>query len=1834
VNGWGQLAQFNFPATNSLVVSANDPNVTVGNIGLSTGTIETNITTGTYFPNEPYIEETGGWTSNNQSSAKSFQFTINANSGYVFSITNIYFRAYATSAGPSAFGIRIGSIDIYSVNAPDASIVVIDQAITSQSNLTSITINIQGWLNGSRITTGSGVFRLDDLIITGTVTPASSDPTIIGSATASAFTTTYGTASAAQNFSVSGSNLTANLVATAPTGFEVSSDGTTYGSTATFTQSGGSASGTLRVRLSASAAVGSYNSLNVELSSTGATSVNITTASTGNTVSQKALTVTGLTAQNKTYDASTTASTTGTAVLSGIVGSDDVSLTGTPSFTFATAAVGTGKTVSTSGYTLGGTNAANYTLTQPSFTANITAKSLSITTATIASKIYNGSAASGTVTPGTLSGFVVTETVVVSSATGVYADANVGTGKIATVTYTLGNGSNGGLATNYSLASTSATGDITKANQTITFAALADKFTTDANFNCGATSTTSGTNPLSYSSSNTSVATISSSGVIDVLTEGTTTITVSQAGNSNYNAAADVAQILNVIVPPCLSENFESNSLSNWTTAGGTTGGGTATAVNGGSGDYYLNLNENGEWAQLPASQTYNSISFSIKGSSTSNSWTLKVQTSSDGITWSDVGGSGTISGSLIGTAYSAQTVSFSPITNFVRLFLVRTSNSCYIGFLDAYCTSAPEINVKQASTNLLSGSGSFAYGSVMTGTSSSAITFTVENVGSETLDLTGTPKIGISGNTSDFAINELSTSASITAGGNTTFTVTFSPTSDGAKTATISIANNDSNENPYTFNVTGTGISSSLNAVTLGSALTTTYGTASSGVSFTASGTNLTENITVTAQSGYEVSTSAGAGYGASVSVAGGTTVYVRFASTKTPGTFNTVTAAILSTNGATNVNVTTSSSANTISVKTLTVTGLTALDKVYNGLTTASTTGTAALSGVIGTDVVSLSGTPAFTFASANVGSGISVSTSGYTLTGANASYYTLTQPSFTASITVRALTITANDVNKLFGETLSGATGSTAFTSSGLQNGQTIGSVTIAYGTGAASGDAVGTYSGQVTPSAATGGTFSASNYSITYVSGAINVSLYAVGDYRTRASGNWGVSSSWEKWNGSSWIACAGSDFPNSSSVNVTIRSGHTIDNDGSAGSPWEVRNLTVESVAQLWDNSFAGNNDYIEIFGDIVCDGTIGSPNGDDISFEIAGGNDCQISGSGSFTATRIRKSIDLNPTQNTTLNIAMDIRLTWSSGSGTVLYNGSDCNSTGSMFNVTVAAGKTVRCSGPGVVTSGVSIDGLYGTYPEEAGGIYTIYGTLDMDGPYYSVTNNSNLSYPTSLVIKNGGTVKCRYIETGSSGAAGNTLRIEPGGKLNIFGSVDTISATLNDITWNGYSTTNNTLDFQSGSTIEYSGATQQRVNGITSCSNFTVSGGGLKKLGNDFTVASILTLTSGRVQTDAYKLIHSSTAAADLTHTTGSASFIFGTYRRYLASNTSTYEMPVGLSSATAGFRRADLMNNNLGGLTYVDASVRSITETGDNIDSRITCSQFGTALTDIIGNTVWTLQPNASPASGTYGVRLYVNGTGMTAADDNTFCAVKRPDNSTDYADWNTLESTTTIPSSGAAGRIYNGGTGYAERIGYTSFSEHAIGKTMSNQPLPVELHSFSANCSGEGNIKLAWVTASENNSSHFVIENSTNGNEWEVAGVLNAAGSSQQILEYEFEFRTHANLDYFRLKQVDMDGEVVTYPEISVVCSPSYHGLVTIPNPSGNEFTMVYDSNVNNSHIEVQLSDIQGRHMYSKRFNVSEGLNFIALNGKDWPSGMYYLKVTSSDGTVQLVRHRIL
>lgn len=86
-------------------------------------------------------------------------------------------------------------------------------------------------------------------------------------------------------------------------------------------------------------------------------------------------------------------------------------------------------------------------------------------------------------------------------------------------------------------------------------------------------------------------------------------------------------------------------------------------------------------------------------------------------------------------------------------------------------------------------------------------------------------------------------------------------------------------------------------------------------------------------------------------------------------------------------------------------------------------------------------------------------------------------------------RVLTITASDQTKAFGTTLTLGAGQSAFNSSGLANGESVGTVTLSASGGLSAYDPPGVYT--LTPSAVTGGTFSSSNYDITYQTGNLTV-----------------------------------------------------------------------------------------------------------------------------------------------------------------------------------------------------------------------------------------------------------------------------------------------------------------------------------------------------------------------------------------------------------------------------------------------------------------------------------------------------------------------------------------------------------------------------------------------------------------------------------------------------------------------------------------------------------------------------------------------------------------------
>ena len=128
-------------------------------------------------------------------------------------------------------------------------------------------------------------------------------------------------------------------------------------------------------------------------------------------------------------------------------------------------------------------------------------------------------------------------------------------------------------------------------------------------------------------------------------------------------------------------------------------------------------------------------------------------------------------------------------------------------------------------------------------------------------------------------------------------------------------------------------------------------------------------------------------------------------------------------------------------ITPKGLTISGISGVDKVYDGTTIAFATGAASLLGVESVDQVTLGGSPSFSFVSVNVDTDITINTTGYTINGSDSGNYTLTQPTLSADITVKELTITGiSGVDKVYdGTTTAFVTGVASL--SGIEPGDQV-------------------------------------------------------------------------------------------------------------------------------------------------------------------------------------------------------------------------------------------------------------------------------------------------------------------------------------------------------------------------------------------------------------------------------------------------------------------------------------------------------------------------------------------------------------------------------------------------------------------------------------------------------------------------------------------------------------------------------------------------------------------------------------------------------------------------
>ncbi|QNF32601.1 choice-of-anchor D domain-containing protein [Adhaeribacter swui] len=153
--------------------------------------------------------------------------------------------------------------------------------------------------------------------------------------------------------------------------------------------------------------------------------------------------------------------------------------------------------------------------------------------------------------------------------------------------------------------------------------------------------------------------------------------------------------------------------------------------------------------------------------------------------------------------------------------------------------TNVPEINIKQGTADKANGS-SYAFADQNVNTFSNAVTFTIENNGTANLTILD---ITLSGDNADqFTLVKNVTPTAVTAGGNTTFTINFSPKNNvpSAKNAVITIVNDDEDESTYTINLTGKAVILNANITSF------TPASAAVGATVTINGVNLINTTNV----------------------------------------------------------------------------------------------------------------------------------------------------------------------------------------------------------------------------------------------------------------------------------------------------------------------------------------------------------------------------------------------------------------------------------------------------------------------------------------------------------------------------------------------------------------------------------------------------------------------------------------------------------------------------------------------------------------------------------------------------------------------------------------------------------------------------------------------------------------------------------------------------------------------------------------------------------------------------------------------------------------------------
>ena len=199
-----------------------------------------------------------------------------------------------------------------------------------------------------------------------------------------------------------------------------------------------------------------------------------------------------------------------------------------------------------------------------------------------------------------------------------------------------------------------------------------------------------------------------------------------------------------------------------------------------------------------------------------------------------------------------------------------------------------------------------------------------------------------------------------------------------------------------------------------------------------------------------------------------------------------------------------------------------------------------------------------------------------------------------------------------------------------------------------------------------------------------------------------------------------------------------------------------------------------------------------------------------------------------------------------------------------------------------------------------------------------------------------------------------------------------------------------------------------------------------------------------------------------------------------------------------------------------------------------------------------------------------------------------------------------------------------TGSVTMNNVSNFSPFALGSNMVDNPLPVVLVNFDAVLNSDKTVKVSWKTEQEVNSSHFEVERSADGVQWNVIGTVQAKGNSPVASNYEFtDASPLSGTDYYRLKIVNLDN-AYGYTTVKAVHILTIKGINIYPNPAREYVNVTVGESA--TDLSVRLINQVGQVLQTGLIKAGAGAT-LSLPVGNYPQGAYLLQIKGADGSVQ-------